>query len=259
MSCARRPRHRWPLLRGRMKPGWQPLLRAAQSRGGSPLARSTLQAGRSGRRPGQTGPAHLSAPRGLKRLQTEPSWRPGPPPAVSAHCLRLSLPKALWSSLRDLLFQLNLSFPPVFQLHWVGRTPLWGWSGPVVATDPLRPGWGSVKELQAGRDPVQGEQSRCEEGDWGGVPEAGGREGPSRAPTPPRFQKPPHDTLFLTVNLILFFFGHNTGHVGSLFPDQGSNPSPLEWMRGVLTTGQPGKPPTSCFLSQCECVFAACL
>ena len=150
--------------------------------GRQPPRSLTLQAGRSGRRPGRTGPAHLSAPRGLKRLQTEPSWRPGPPPAVSAQCLWLSLPKALWSSQRDLLFQLNLSFPPVFQLHWVGRTPWWGWSGPVVATDPLRPGWGSVKELQAGRDPVQGEQSRCEEGDWGGVPEAGGREGAVTGP-----------------------------------------------------------------------------
>ena len=55
------------------------------------------------------------------------------------------------------------------------------------------------------RDPVQGEQSRCEEGSQAGVPEAGG-DGLSQAPPPPRFRKPPHGTLFLTVNLILFFF-----------------------------------------------------
>ena len=229
MSCAHRPRHRWPLLRGRMKPGWQPLLRAAQSRGGSPLGSLTLQARWSGRGPGRTGPAHLSAPCGLKRLQTEPAWRPGPPPAVSAHCLWLSLPKALWSSQRDLLFQLNLSFPPIFQLHWVGRMPLWGWSGPVVATAPLRPGWGSVKELQAGRDPVQGEQSRCEEGDQGGVPEAGGRgavTGPHASQVPEASSRHP----FPDRKPHTFFFGHNAGHVGSSFPDRGSNPCPLEWM-----------------------------
>ena len=108
------------------------------------------------------------------------------------------------------------------------------------------------------RDPAQGEQSRCEEGSQAEVPEAGG-DGLSQAPPPPRFWKPPHGTLFLTVNLILFFFffGHNTGHVGSSFPDQGLNPCPLQWMHRVLTTAQPGKPPTSYFLSQRECVFAA--
>lgn len=56
-----------------------------------------------------------------------------------------------------------------------------------------------------------------------------------------------------------FFFCHNTGHVGSSFPDQGLNPCPLQWMHRVLTTAQPGKPPTSYFLSQRECVFAACM
>ena len=29
-------------------------------------------------------------------------------------------------------------------------------------------------------------------------------------------------------------------HVGPLFPDQGSNPCPLQWKCGVLTTGPPG-------------------
>ena len=32
-----------------------------------------------------------------------------------------------------------------------------------------------------------------------------------------------------------------TRHVGSWFPDQGSNPHPLQWKRGVLTAGLPGK------------------
>ena len=30
-------------------------------------------------------------------------------------------------------------------------------------------------------------------------------------------------------------------HVGSFFPDQGLNPKPLHWERGVLSTGLPGK------------------
>ena len=30
-------------------------------------------------------------------------------------------------------------------------------------------------------------------------------------------------------------------HVGSQFPDQGSNLRPLQWKHGVLTTGPPGK------------------
>ena len=34
---------------------------------------------------------------------------------------------------------------------------------------------------------------------------------------------------------------HSTWLVGSWFPDQGSNPCPLQWKRGVLTTGLPGK------------------
>ena len=32
-------------------------------------------------------------------------------------------------------------------------------------------------------------------------------------------------------------------HVGSQFPNQGSNPCPLHWVLGVLTTGPPGKSP----------------
>ena len=30
-------------------------------------------------------------------------------------------------------------------------------------------------------------------------------------------------------------------HVGSLFPNQGLNPCPLQWKRQVLTVGLPGK------------------
>ena len=37
------------------------------------------------------------------------------------------------------------------------------------------------------------------------------------------------------------------GHVASYFPDQGSNPHPLQWKHGVLTTAPPGKSLLSCF------------
>ena len=37
-----------------------------------------------------------------------------------------------------------------------------------------------------------------------------------------------------------FFSGHAEHPVGSQFPDQGSNPGPLQWKHGVLTTGPPG-------------------
>ena len=48
-----------------------------------------------------------------------------------------------------------------------------------------------------------------------------------------------------------FFFGCTTRHAGSQFPNQGSNPSPLQWKRGVLTTGPPGKSPVFAFLNNC--------
>ena len=38
-----------------------------------------------------------------------------------------------------------------------------------------------------------------------------------------------------------FSFGHTVELVGSSFPDQGLNPCPLHWKRGVLTSGMPGK------------------
>ena len=39
----------------------------------------------------------------------------------------------------------------------------------------------------------------------------------------------------------LCFFCCTLCHTGSLFPDQGSNPCPLQWKFRVLTTGPPGK------------------
>ena len=43
-------------------------------------------------------------------------------------------------------------------------------------------------------------------------------------------------------NLVLsLFFFLAAWHVGSYFPNQGSNPCPLQWKYGVLTTGPPGK------------------
>ena len=41
--------------------------------------------------------------------------------------------------------------------------------------------------------------------------------------------------------IYLFIFGRNTQHAGSQFPDQGSNPCPLQWKRRVLTIGLPRK------------------
>ena len=39
-----------------------------------------------------------------------------------------------------------------------------------------------------------------------------------------------------------FFFCHTTQLVGSWLPNQGSNPRPLLWKHGILTTGPPGEP-----------------
>ena len=38
-----------------------------------------------------------------------------------------------------------------------------------------------------------------------------------------------------------FSLGHAMWHVGSYFPDQGSNPLPMLWKHRILTTGPPGK------------------
>ena len=48
---------------------------------------------------------------------------------------------------------------------------------------------------------------------------------------------PPFSFLSLS-----FFFGYAMWHVGSQFPDQGSNPHSQHWKLGVLATGLPGKP-----------------
>ena len=42
-------------------------------------------------------------------------------------------------------------------------------------------------------------------------------------------------------NWLFLFFDHTMWHVGSQFPNQGSNPSPLHWKCRVLTTRPPGK------------------
>ena len=39
---------------------------------------------------------------------------------------------------------------------------------------------------------------------------------------------------------LLYFFFLATPHSMQNFPDQGSNPCPLQWKQGVLTTGPPG-------------------
>ena len=46
--------------------------------------------------------------------------------------------------------------------------------------------------------------------------------------------------------------GYTAEHVGSEFPNQGSNPRPLRWKHGVLTTGSPGKPPVFLFYDFCS-------
>ena len=53
-----------------------------------------------------------------------------------------------------------------------------------------------------------------------------------------------HSSVPLTMyfgHFFFFLFGHAVWHVGSEFPDQGSNPCPLQWKHGVPTTGLPGK------------------
>ena len=47
--------------------------------------------------------------------------------------------------------------------------------------------------------------------------------------------------LKIMMCLLGFFFGYDVWHVGSWFPQQGSNLCPLQWKRRVSTTGPPGK------------------
>ena len=50
--------------------------------------------------------------------------------------------------------------------------------------------------------------------------------------------------FFPFFSFLFYFLGHPAWHVGSQFPDQRSNLSPLHWKLGVLTTGPLRK---SCF------------
>ena len=43
-------------------------------------------------------------------------------------------------------------------------------------------------------------------------------------------------------------------HVGSSFPNQGSNQHPRHWEDGVLTTGHQGSPRNQDFLTSTQCV-----
>ena len=50
---------------------------------------------------------------------------------------------------------------------------------------------------------------------------------------------------FPVLDFMSFFFLFlpcHAWHVGSYFPDQGSNPCPLQWKYGTLTSRPPGKP-----------------
>ena len=44
----------------------------------------------------------------------------------------------------------------------------------------------------------------------------------------------------------VFFFNCTSQHVGSQFPDQGSNPCPLQWKHAILTAGRPKQSLTTC-------------
>ena len=41
-------------------------------------------------------------------------------------------------------------------------------------------------------------------------------------------------------------YGHRAWRVGAWLPNHGSNPCPLQWKPGILTTGLPGKSPIQC-------------
>ena len=60
-----------------------------------------------------------------------------------------------------------------------------------------------------------------------------------------------HRQSFFRLIYFIVFFNFlkaiPTLYVGSLFPDQGSNPRPLHWKHGVLTTGPPEKSPQANF------------
>ena len=66
---------------------------------------------------------------------------------------------------------------------------------------------------------------------------AGGEGAQESPPSARQPHLPGHALRGPSSSLTFFFFAS-----GSYFPDQGSNPCPLPWDRGVLTTGPPGKP-----------------
>ena len=49
--------------------------------------------------------------------------------------------------------------------------------------------------------------------------------------------------IFYFYFLIIYLFTFATQHAGSYFPNQKSNPFPLQWKHQVLTTGPPGTSP----------------
>ena len=46
--------------------------------------------------------------------------------------------------------------------------------------------------------------------------------------------------IYLFIFKFYYIFGHTVWHAWSYFPDQGSNPCPLQWTCRILTTGLPG-------------------
>ena len=44
------------------------------------------------------------------------------------------------------------------------------------------------------------------------------------------------------LKIFYYFLGHARQRVGSLFPNKGLNPLPLNWKHRVLVTGPPGNP-----------------
>ena len=54
--------------------------------------------------------------------------------------------------------------------------------------------------------------------------------------------------VLLLCFVLLYFLGLVTWHVGSLLLNQRSNPDPLQWKNGVLTTGSTGKSSVLIFL-----------
>ena len=58
------------------------------------------------------------------------------------------------------------------------------------------------------------------------------------------------NSAFYVLFLSSSIFWCTAGHVGSQFPDQGSNPCPLQWKHRTLTSRPPGKPSMFFFFKQ---------